>query len=178
MTQDDIQDIPGYLSVKEAAALLHISLPRMYEHVRDRRVALRKVGKTYLIPTEAVKSFKPNLPGRRRTTPPNWRVYRGGSHVLTTEIVVQIQDDRYEALLEMLQEIREEKRHTFRGTIARYVLINEDATIAKIWLVWKDTEMPDETTRQKELDAFKTEFADVLNWETAQYSNDEGIIYT
>jgi hypothetical protein len=45
-------------------------------------------------------------------------------------------------------------------------------------LVWKDTEMPDGTTRAKDLAAFQAELADVLDWETAQISTKEGIIYT
>jgi len=47
-----------------------------------------------------------------------------------------------------------------------------------IWLVWKDTEMLNNSTRDQELTAFKAELAEVLNWETAQISTKEGIIYT
>jgi len=38
--------------------------------------------------------------------------------------------------------------------------------------------MPDEATRQRNLEAFKAELTDVLNWETAEISLREGIIYT
>jgi len=38
--------------------------------------------------------------------------------------------------------------------------------------------MPDEATRERDFAAFKAELADVLNWETAQISTEEGIIYT
>ncbi len=47
-----------------------------------------------------------------------------------------------------------------------------------IWLIWKDTEMPDEAIRERNLDTFKAELADMLDWETAEFSIKEGIIYT
>ena len=47
-----------------------------------------------------------------------------------------------------------------------------------ILLVWKDTEMPDEATRERYLAMFQEELADVLDWDTARMSTKEGIIYT
>jgi hypothetical protein len=47
-----------------------------------------------------------------------------------------------------------------------------------IQLVWKNGNMPNEEKRQEDLSAFKNEFADVLNWETAQYSVGKVIIHT
>ena len=176
---EDIPDIPGYVSVKEAAKLLDVSVSRMYEYVRERRLPLHKAGKTYMIPIESIRDFRPNPTGRTRTKPPEWRVYRGGGIVLATDLQVQIRPGQQEKLVEKLKAIQEEKRHTFTGTIARYVLKDAASfTAVNIWLVWKDTEMPGEVTRQQELEAFKAELADVLDWGTAQYSTKEGIIYT
>ncbi len=50
--------------------------------------------------------------------------------------------------------------------------------MVSIWLVWKDTEMPDKATREQDLESFKVELADVLDWETAKIRTKEGIIYT
>ena len=47
-----------------------------------------------------------------------------------------------------------------------------------ISLIWKDIEMPDETTRQRELAAFKKELEDVLDWDTAIESTNKVIIHT
>lgn len=47
-----------------------------------------------------------------------------------------------------------------------------------IWLIWKDTEMPDAATRERDFLAFKAELDDVLDWETAKMTSKEGIIYT
>ncbi len=44
--------------------------------------------------------------------------------------------------------------------------------------MWKDTEMPDEATRERYLAMFQEELADVLDWDTARMSTKEGIIYT
>ncbi len=38
--------------------------------------------------------------------------------------------------------------------------------------------MPDKGAREQAFAAFKAELADVLDWETAQISTKEGIIYT
>jgi excisionase family DNA binding protein len=176
---NDIPDIPGYVSIKEAAKLLNISSSRMYEYARERRLPLHKAGKTYMISTESLKDFKPNPTGRMRIKPPEWRVYRGGGNVLTTEMQVHVRSGQQKKLVDTLKVIQEENRHPFSGTIARYILKdNEMFTSVTIWLVWKDNEMPDEATRERELSAFKDELADVLDWETASYSMKEGIIYT
>lgn len=177
---EDIPDIPGYVSVKEAAKLLGVSVSRMYEYVRERRLPLRKAGKTYMIHRDSLDEFKPNPTGRLRTKPPEWRVYKGGGQVFVTDILVQVRPGQQERLFQKLNAIEEEKRHSFSGTIARYILKErKDAfTTVNIWLVWKDTEMPDEAIRQKEFEAFKSELSDVLDWDTAHYSEKEGIIYT
>lgn len=44
-------------------------------------------------------------------------------------------------------------------------------------LVWKDVEMPVEITYHEEFRALQEELADVLDWETAQYSTNETMIH-
>jgi len=108
-----------------------------------------------------------------------WRVYRGGSSVLGTEIQVQVRDGKQAQVREKLRAIYAGQRHTFPGTIQRYIFTdNASPATVSIWLVWKDTEMPDKATREKDLEAFRAELADVLDWQTAQISTKEGIIYT
>jgi hypothetical protein len=132
-----------------------------------------------MIPIHAVEEFKHNPPGRVRKHPPDWRVYNSRSKLLRTDIRVQVRDGQQAKLMQKLRAIYKGKRHLFTGTIQRYVLKDaaHPANI-EISLVWKDTEMPDEATRQQELEAFKAELADVLDWETAECSTKEGIIYT
>ena len=176
---DDFPDIPGYVPIKEAAKLLGISDPRMYGYVRDKRIPALKAGRTLMIPTEEIERFKLNPPGRVRTKAPDWRVYNPRSKLLAMEIEVEVRAGQQERLVEKLQAIYKGQRHTFPGTIQRYVFKDDiSPTTISIWLVWKDTEMPDEAVRERNLAAFQAELADVLDWETAQISTKEGIIYT
>lgn len=180
MYMDDANSgIPGYVSAKEAARLLGVSDSRMYEYLREGRLPVRKVGNAYLIPRDALQEFKPHPTGRTRRKPPDWRVYKGGS-VLATGIHVKVRAGRQEKLLEKLQRLREEQQHLFSGTIARYILKDSHKPFSSIsiWLIWKDTEMPAEPAREQELAAFQAALADVLDWDTAEYSTGEGIIYT
>ncbi len=74
--------------------------------------------------------------------------------------------------------LRDDK-HLFTGSIQRYVLKDKvDEMLVSIWLVWKDSELPDEAVHLAELEAFKQEFSDVLDWETAVIREKEGMVYT
>jgi quinol monooxygenase YgiN len=110
---------------------------------------------------------------------PQWRVYRGESAVLATEMRVRVRPGKQAQLVEKLREIYRGQRHTFPGTIQRYILKDDSPpTAVSIWLIWKDTEMPDEATRERNLEAFRAELDDVLDWDTARITTREGIIYT
>jgi hypothetical protein len=97
---------------------------------------------------EDVKQFKLNPPGRLRTNPPPWRTYSSRSKVLATEMQVPVRPGKQEELLHKLAHIQDSNRHTFPGTIARYLIKGDEAlTCVYIVLLWKDTDMPDEATR-------------------------------
>ena len=117
--------------------------------------------------------------GRIRTSPPRWRSYSSRSKVLTTEIQVPVRQGKQEKLLHKLAAIQDANRHTFPGTIARYLMKGDEAlTCVHIMLLWKDTDMPDETTRQHDLEALQDELADVLDWENAHATTNETLLYT
>ena len=171
--------IPGHVPVKEAAEMLGISEDRVLQHIKAKRLPGRKVYGRYMIPRESVEQFKQHPPGRSRTRAPLWRVYNLRSKLLSLDIEVQVLPGQEERLLEKLKAIQAGNRHTFPGAMARYIF-KESASVStvSIWLIWKDTEMPDEVKREEELTAFKAELADVLDWETASQHTKEGIIYT
>jgi excisionase family DNA binding protein len=176
---DDFPEIPGYVPIKEAAKLLGISNPRMYGYVRDKRIPALKAGRTLMIPTEEIVRFRLNPPGRVRTKAPDWRVYNPRSKLLGMDIEVEVRSGQKERLVEKLKAIYEGQRHSFPGTIQRYVFKDDmSPTMVSIWLVWKDTEMPDKATRENDLESFKVELADVLDWGTEKIRTKEGIIYT
>jgi excisionase family DNA binding protein len=167
------------VSCSDAARILGISKQRVYQYIEEKRLPAFRVGNVILLRKEAVEQFKPHITGRPRKKEPLWRVYRGGSSVLGTEILVQVRDGKQAQMIEKLRAIYAGQRHTFPGTIQRYIFKDDSSpTTVSMWLVWKDTEMPDEAMREKDLEAFRAELADVLDWETAQISTKEGIIYT
>jgi excisionase family DNA binding protein len=175
----ELPEMPGYISTEQAAKILGISKQRVYQYVGEKRLQAFRVGSVILLPIEAVKQFKPNITGRPRKKAPIWREYSGETTVLATEIEVQIRTGHQDRLIEKLKAIFKSQRHTFPGTIQRFVFKDSSplATIT-ILLVWKETEMPDEAAREQALAAFKVELADVLAWDTARYTTKEGIIYT
>src|SRR5947207_2633950 len=158
----DIPNLPGYVSVKEAAELLGISDKRVYQYVMAGRLPAQRVGHILILPVEEVKRFKLGPSGRTRTKAPSWRTYRSRGTLLATEIRVQVRSGQQSKLVEKLKALQKADRHTFPGTVARYVIKGGEA-LAEIHLVllWKDTEMPTDETRLQDLAALKDELADV-----------------
>lgn len=175
----EIPNLPGYVSIKEAADILGVSDKRVYQYVRAGRLPAQRIGHILILPIEEVKQFKPSPTGRVRTRAPSWRVYRSRGALLVTDIHVQVRLGQQARLVEKLKAIQKLDQHTFPGTVARYV-VKGDATLKtlQILLIWKTTEMPDETTRKQDFVMFQEELADVLDWETAQTNTNEVIIQT
>jgi len=175
----EFPDIPGYVSIKQAAQMLGITDKRVYRYIEIGRLPAFKASGVFLLAEEDVKQFKLNPPGRIRSSPPRWRVYSSRSKVLATEIQVRVRVGKQAELLEKVNTIQQANRHTFPGTIARYLITGDEAlSSVHFVLLWKDTEMPDETTRQHDLEALQEELAEVIDWETAFYSTNETLLYT
>ena len=118
----DFPDVPGYVSIKQAAQMLGITDKRVYRYIDLGRLPAYKSGGVFLLAEEDVRQFKLHPPGRTRTDPPPWRVYTTRSKVLATEIQVPVRLGQQARLVEKLSEIQRTNRHTFPGTIARYLL--------------------------------------------------------
>src|SRR5260370_25560815 len=113
--------MPGFISTDQAAQLLDISKQRVYQYIGGQRLPAFRAGNVILLPVEAVKQFKPHITGRPRKKEPLWRIYRGGSTVLGTDIQVQILPGQQERLVEKLRAMYKAQRHTIPGTIERYI---------------------------------------------------------
>jgi excisionase family DNA binding protein len=175
----DFPAIPGYVSIKQAARMLGISDKAVYRYIELGRLEAVRSVNSFLVPEEAVNRFTLNPPGRVRTHSPAWRTYNSRSKLLTTEIRVSVRPGQQQHLIEKLEMLRKEKRHTFPGTIERYLIKDDEAfTTVKLWLIWKDTEMPNKEMREQHLEAFKADLADVLDWDTIQDSSGEALLYT
>jgi excisionase family DNA binding protein len=175
----DIPNLPGYVSIREAADILGVSDKRVYQYVRAGRLPARRVGNILILPIEEVRQFKPSPSGRVRAKAPSWRAYRSRGALLITDIRVPVRVDQQAKLIEKLKAIQKGDRHTFLGTVARYVVKGDEGlTAVEIVLIWKSTEMPTEARRKQDLDLFQEELADVLDWQAARYVSHEVIIHT
>ena len=174
-----VPDPPGYLSVKQAAKMLHVSERRVHQYVEAGRLPAYQPGREIMLPVEAVEQFKPKLTGRPRKKTPDWRGSPNTSPLLITYIRVQIRVGQEKKLIEKLQRIKREERHLLPGTVTRYIS-QSDASPASvtIQLVWKNGEMPDEAARKQNFEKFETELADVLDWETMEYRTEKAVIHT
>ncbi len=175
----EFPDVPGYVSIKQAADILGITDKRVYRYIDLGRLPAYKSGGAFLLAEEDVRRFKLNPPGRTRTGPPSWRVPNERSRILATDIYVQVRDGQQNRLVEMFQAIQKANQHTFPGTIARYIVKgDEELTTVHLFLVWKDIQNNTALLTHPELLAFQEALADVVDWETAQYSTNEVIVYT
>ena len=175
---NEFPDIPGYMTIKQAAEMLGITDKRVYRYIDLGRLPAFKSGGVFLLPEEKVRQFKLSPPGRTRKAPPRWHVFNSRSKVLATEMRVPVRSGQQTKLLEKLKAIQQTNRHTFPGTIARYLMKGDEAlTCVHIMLLWKDTDMPDETKRQHDLEALQDELADVLDWENAHATTNETLLY-
>jgi excisionase family DNA binding protein len=177
----NIPDLPGYITVKEATRILGVSDTRVYFYIEKGRLHAVWAGNNLMIPSEEITKLKATIqpPGRPRRNTPLWRISSGRNIQFITQITLQIQPHKQALLEQKLEEIREGKQHLFPGTVARYVVGDDTKPEqAQIILVWRGTIMPNEATRQHELDALQQELADLLDWNTAQYKHGKVFMHT
>lgn len=60
----DIPNLPGYISIREAADMLRVSDKRVYQYARAGRQSARRVGNILIVPVDEVRNFQPS-PSRR-----------------------------------------------------------------------------------------------------------------
>ncbi|HXZ05001.1 MAG TPA: helix-turn-helix domain-containing protein [Ktedonobacteraceae bacterium] len=177
--ESETSNTRDFVTTSEAAEALGVSYYTVYEYIKEKRLVADMVGGIYMIPRKAVQEFKAKPTGRVRTHPPLWRKYRAGAKVRGMDIRVRVHTGRQERLIEKLEAIHEAQRYLFPGTMQRYVF-EEDSEphYIVISLIWKDTEMPDESVIQQELKPLQAELADALDWNTAQFTTRQAIIHT
>jgi hypothetical protein len=95
------------------------------------------------------------------------------------DIRVHVRAGQQKRLIEKLEAILEAQRYLFPGTMQRYIFEEEsEPKYIVISLIWKDTEMPDESVIQQDLKPLQAELADALDWDIAQYTTKQAIIHT
>lgn len=98
----EFPDVPGYVSIKQAAEMLGITDKRVYRYIDLGRLPAYKSGGVFLLAEQDVKQFKLHPPGRTRVVPPPWRTYNTRSKVLATEVHVPVRPGQQDALREKL----------------------------------------------------------------------------
>src|SRR5436305_4835792 len=114
-------NLPGYVSIKEAARILGISDKRVYEYVDEGRLPSMWAADVIMIPLDEVKRFKRRSSGRPRKSSPAWRISSGDNTQFMVSIYVQMRLGQQEALMQKLEEIRQGGQHVFPGTVARFI---------------------------------------------------------
>ena len=175
---DDYPNIPGYVSIKDAAKMLGISDKTVYYYVDQKRLPAVRAGSILLISTEEIENFKLKSAGRPRTSTPSWRMSVKDNQLFAILISVHIRPEQKIDITKRLNEIRR-GQHNFPGTVARYIMGKaESPQKLEILLVWKSSVMPDEAERERELEAFRQALADVVDWDTARYEDDVVYMHT
>lgn len=172
-------NLPGYVSIKEAAKLLGVSDKRVYEYVDEGRLPSTWAADVIMIPLSEVKKFKRRSSGRPRKSVPSWRISSGENNQIVISIAVQIRPGQQQVLIQRLQEIRRSGQHTLSGTIGRFIIESETVSgQVDILFVWRRAVMPSETEREKALAAFRQATLDVLDWDTAKYNHGKMLMHT
>jgi excisionase family DNA binding protein len=175
----DLPAMSEYVSIKEAAKILGVSDKRVYAYIEDGRLPAVRAAHVIMIPVEAVKNFKPKISGRPRKNTPAWRTSPEDNKLLTTSISVRVQGDQQNRLERRLEDIKQIGEHIFPGTVARYFIWSKTHPgTVEILLVWRSSMMPNEATREEELDRFQQALASMLDWTTAQYNEGEVLLHT
>jgi excisionase family DNA binding protein len=171
--------LPGYVSIKEAAKILGISDKRVYEYVDEGRLPSMWAADVIMIPMDEVKKFKRRSSGRPRKSNPAWRISSGDNTQYVTSISVQIRTNQQHTLIKKLEEIKAHGQHLFPGTVARCIIESEDVPgQIQISLTWRMSVMPRAEEREQAIEAFRQSLNDVLDWNTAQYSNGRMLMHT
>ncbi len=166
----NLPNLAGYISIREAAKMLGLARKTVYQYVSEGRISGVRAGDIILVPTEEIEKFQRGTAGRPRTSIPIWRISPKENMLLSLLICVQIKAGQQEALMKTLEEIKQNKKHQFYGTVARYVIECDSPPEAiYILLIWRSTIIPDNETREEALEAFREQLDDVLDWSTAQY---------
>jgi Helix-turn-helix domain len=175
----DLPNIPGYVSIKEAASILGLSSRTVYEYVDEGRLPAKRAADVIMILLDDVRSFKRGTSGRPRKSVPPWRISSGDNTQFSTLILVSIRPGQDTAFLQKLEDVKQNKHHSFPGTVVRYVIGSETFPgQVQILLVWRNTVMPNSQTRTQALALFQQELDDVLDWSTAEYNNGTVFMHT
>lgn len=178
-SSETMRQLPGYLSVCQAAKIMGVSERSIYGYLKSGRLVSYRLGGLLAIPEEALRAYRRPVVGRPRTRTPIWRVPVVMNLQYLLHITVRIRPGMEEALERRLLQIRAEHRHLIPGTVARYIARNKDGSdMVQMVLVWRRLIMPPEHERAAALEALRADLADILDWESAVYMEGQVVLNT
>ena len=172
-------NLPGYVSVKEAAKILGLSPRTVYDYVEEGRLPSTRFADVIAIPVKELRQFKREPSGRPRKNTPLWRISSGDNEQFMTFVLVQVRAGKHDALIQRLELMRRKKQHLFQGTVMRYIAESEmPAEQLILLLVWRGTVLPEVALREEALAEFRQTLDDVVDWTTAQYNDGKVLMHT
>jgi excisionase family DNA binding protein len=176
----NIPDIEGYLTVSQAAKELGLTYKTTHRHVTRGRIKAVKAADVYMIPQEAIASFKRGLSGRPRTSVPQWHFSPDTNELIGTTIEANLREGIEAAdLKRALATIKQGEKYLFKGTIARYIMSDRQTPRrVQFLLIWRQTVMPDDAEIEAMLKDLRAALAGVLDWETAHYGTSQIWMHT
>ncbi len=159
--------------------MLGISEKTVYFYVERRRLPARWAADVIMISLDELEKFKLQPVGRPRKNTPPWRISSGNNTQSISIIHVEIRKGQENLFEQKLENIRKSGAFLFSGTVVRSVSRSEtNQGQIVIVLVWRKSVIPDEEIRQDELEAFKQELVDILDWSTAKYEEGTSLLHT
>ncbi len=173
-----LEQVPGYLSVKEAAHLMGLSNRTVYGLVATGKLQASRIGSVIVVEEESVHRYQRRAPGRLRTRIPPWHMPPEKNLPFLTCITVRLRPGQGARLVEKLLEIRAAGKHLLPGTVARYIVRSRDCPDeVQIILVWRAAVMPPDEVREAALAALRNDLAEIVAWETARSTESQVIIH-
>ena len=166
--QIQIERLPGYLTVREAARIMGVSERSVYGYVQTGKLSGKRIDKIIVVVAESVETYERRAPGRIRVTTPSWHIPPLNNLQFVTRITARLRPGQGDLLERRLSEIRASRKHCLFGTAARYIVRDEqDPGEIEIVLVWRSVIMPSLDERESALAAFYNDLADIIDCETA-----------
>jgi excisionase family DNA binding protein len=158
--------LDGYISAREAAAVLGVSTRSVYTYIRAGELSAVQVGKWTALQVEAVQAFARKPVGRERKLTPMWHVPVAANMLVLTSIMVPVRAGQEGKLESKLAEMRADRKHILTGTVNRFIT-RLDLQNVHFVLVWRTLGMLSHEDRTAALTAMCVELNDVLAWETS-----------
>lgn len=163
----DESNLDKFLTIGEASKLLGMTYKTTHRYVAKGDLKGTKKGGRYLIPRKEVEKFRRKLGGLERKSIPPWRFSPEGHALINTSIEAKLRAGVTEnEFIRALERVKRSEEYSFPGTIARYVLGEEEEPRAvEILLIWRQSSMPAPDEIEAALAVLGKALAPVLDWE-------------